>query len=152
MIGKLIFCRHLKPGVGYFEQVEVDFEPRCDDGTMVRAETPLVSWYGDLKLATDKAHRPIQYKMTTRETLLQLGFEDVKVQEIQLPLNGWHPDRLKKSLGTDYTAWMGYDDLVGMSLQPFTHVMGMSPERAKDFAREAALDVLRPRLHAYNTM
>ena len=144
--------RHLKPGVGHFERVEVDFEPRCDDGTMPRA-CKLVQWYGDLKIATEKAHRSIRYRrMETTEMLLRQGVVDVKEQILQLPLNGWHPDRHLKSLGTDYTAWMGYDDLVGMSLQAFTHIEGMSPESAKNFAREASLDILRPRYHGYNNL
>ena len=144
--------RHLKPGVGHFERVEVDFEPRCDDGTMHR-DCKLVQWYGDLKNATDKANRSIRYRgMESTELLVRQGFVDVKEETIKLPINGWCKDEHLKSLGTDYTAWMGYDDLVGMSLQPFTHIEGMSADSAKAFAREAALDVLRVKYHAYNVM
>lgn len=144
--------RHLKPGTGHFERVEVDFEPRCDDGTMPRA-CKLVQWYGDLKIATEKANRSIRYsRSAAKDQLVEEGFVDVKEEIIQLPLNGWHSDRHKKALGTDYTAWMGYEDLVGMSLQPFTHVEGMSPEVAKNFAREASLDILRPKYHGYNNL
>ena len=129
----------------------MDFEPRCDDGTMPRA-CKLVQWYGDLKIATEKAHRPIQFKRDTAKMLRDQGFVDVEEKVIQLPLNGWHPDKQMKSVGTDYTAWMGYDDLVGMSLQPFTHIEGMSPERAKSFAREASFDILRPKYHGHNEL
>src|SRR4051794_16672999 len=30
----LMHCRHLKPGYGYVEQVELDLKPRCDDTTL----------------------------------------------------------------------------------------------------------------------
>lgn len=144
--------RHLKPGVGYFERVEVDFEPRCEDGTMPRA-CKLVQWYGDLKNATEKANRSIRFRVTeSKEQLLRQGFVDVKEEIIRLPINGWPQDRHLKSLGTDYTAWMGYDDLVGMSLQPFTRIEGMSAESAKAFARDAALDILRVKYHGYNNL
>ena len=144
--------RHLKPGVGYFERVEVDFEPRCEDGSMSR-EVPLVRWYGDLKKATDRANRPMQYRtLESTEMLVRQGFMDVKEETIKLPINGWCKDEHLKSLGTDYTAWMGYDDLVGMSLQPFTHIVGMSAERVKAYARDAATDILRVKYHAYNVM
>ncbi|CAF9918535.1 MAG: hypothetical protein HETSPECPRED_003784 [Heterodermia speciosa] len=144
---------HLKPGVGHFERVEVDFEPRCDDGTIDRMQCKLVQWYGDLKNATEKANRSIRYRgMESTEMLVRQGFVDVKEETIKLPINGWCRDEHLKSLGTDYTAWMGYDDLVGMSLQPFTHIEGMSPENARASAREAALDILRVKLHAYNVM
>ena len=150
-ISTLIVPRHLKPG-GYFERVEVDFEPRCEDGTLPRS-SKLVEWYGDLKIATEKANRSIQFRgHETTQTLLRQGFVEVVEKTIQLPLNGWHPDRHMKSVGTDYTAWMGYDDLVGMCLQPFTHIQGMSPEKAKNYAREASLDILRPKYHAYNNL
>ena len=116
-------------------------------------EVPLVHWYGDLKNATDMANRPMQYRrMESTEMLVRQGFMDVKEETIKLPINGWCKDEHLKSLGTDYTAWMGYDDLVGMSLQPFTHILGMTPERVKVYAREAALDILRVKYHAYNTM
>ena len=90
--------------------------------------------------------------MESTEMLVQQGFVDVKEVIIKLPMNGWCKDEHLKSLGTDYTAWMGYDDLVGMSLQPFTHIEGMSAEKAKASAREAALDILRVKYHLYNNM
>ena len=144
--------RHLKPGIGYFERVEVDFEPRCDDGTMPRS-CKLVQWYADLKNATEKANRPIRFRVTeSKEMLLRHGFVDVKEEIIRLPMNGWPPDRHLKSLGTDYTAWMGYEDLVGMSLQPLTHIERMNADTAKAFARDAALDILRYNYHGYNNL
>ena len=113
----------------------------------------LVQWYADLKNATEKANRPIRFRVTeSKEMLLRHGFVDVKEEIIRLPMNGWPPDRFLKSLGTDYTAWMGYEDLVGMSLQPLTHIERMNPETAKAFARDAALDILRYNYHGYNNL
>ena len=116
-------------------------------------QSALVEWYGDLKKATDKANRSMQYRgMESTEMLLRHGFVDVKEETIKLPINGWCRDEHLKSLGTDYTAWMGYDDLLGMSLQPFTHILGMTVEKAKAYAREAAHDILRVKHHGYNVM
>ena len=90
--------------------------------------------------------------MESKEMLLRHGFIDVKEEIIQLPINGWHPNAHLKELGNWYTAWMGYDDLVGMSLQPFTHVLGKSAEKARGMAQDATLDVLRVRYHGYNNL
>lgn len=144
--------RHLKPGIGYFEQVEVDFEPRCDDGTLPILDTKLNEWYGYLKKATIKANRPIAFSRETRNMLENEGFVDVEEQIIQIPLNPWPKDPHKKTLGLYYTGWMETRALESMSMQPLTLVEKKSREFVEALCREASQDIKRCRYHAYNKL
>ena len=77
---------------------------------------------------------------------------DVQDEDIKLPMNGLCNDKHLKTLGNTYTAWMGDDDLIGMSLLPWTHILGLPADTAKKNAREAAKDILRQKYHIYNVM
>ena len=144
--------RHLKPGIGYFEQVEVDFEPRCDDGTLPILDCKLNEWYGYLKKATIKANRPIAFSRETRNMLENEGFVDVEEQIIQIPLNPWPKDPHKKTLGLYYTGWMETTALESMSMQPLTLVEKKSREFVEALCREASQDIKRCKYHAYNKL
>lgn len=47
---------HLRPG-GWFEQVEIDFTPRCEDGSLVH--TSMHKWYQWFQEAMEMLWRPI---------------------------------------------------------------------------------------------
>ena len=129
----------------------MDFEPRCDDGTMP-TECPLKWWHGDLKSATRRAHRPIQYNTTTRFMLETAGFVDVHEEVIQVPVNTWHPDVHKKQLGFWYTGWMEERALEGLSMQPLTLLGGKTPDEVRFAARGAAEDIRRTKYHTFNEL
>ena len=97
-LSRLTCSRHLKPGAGWIEQVEIDLEPRCDDGTLQR-DSFLVQWYNYLADATYRAERPIGYQHNTRQMLQAAGFIDIQETIVRAPLNGWPSDPHQKSIG-----------------------------------------------------
>ncbi|KAH2226201.1 hypothetical protein KXV37_006846 [Aspergillus fumigatus] len=58
---------HLRPGA-WFEQVEIDFEPRCDDRSL--EGLAIRQWYQLLKQATEETMRPVAHN--SRETIRNL--------------------------------------------------------------------------------
>ena len=132
--------------------MEVDFEPRCDDGTFPVADSKLNEWYGYLKKATIKANRPIAFPRETRNMLQSEGFVDVKEQIIPIPLNPWPKDPHKKTLGLYYTGWMETRALESMSMQPLTLVEGKSREFVETLCSEASQDIKRCKYHLYNKL
>ncbi|KAL8732798.1 MAG: hypothetical protein Q9181_003836 [Wetmoreana brouardii] len=84
----LTVIRHLKPQTGRFEQVEIDIEPRCDDGTLPEDAT-INRWYDALRSATQIAGRPIAYNPATPQMLAAQGFVDIQQKVIRLPLSYW---------------------------------------------------------------
>jgi hypothetical protein len=93
--------RHLKPGFGWLEHVEIDIVPRCDDNTLP-ANSALVSWANLLLDATARAYRPIAYNTETRAMLERTGFVEIQEQIIKVPLNPWPSDPHLKDIGRWY--------------------------------------------------
>ncbi|KAK4940353.1 hypothetical protein LTR28_009166, partial [Elasticomyces elasticus] len=113
---------HLKPGVGCFELVEIDYKPRCDDGTLA-PDSPLVQWYNYLEDATGRASRPIAYPQNMRQMLTGAGFTDIEHKTIALPYNEWPVDPHQKELGR----WqrLAFDECKGieaLSMAAFTRI------------------------------
>ncbi len=129
----------------------MDFEFRCDDGSMP-TDCPLKWWYGDLKNATRRARRPIQYNTMSRSMLESVGFKEVGEEVIQLPVNTWPSDMHKKQLGFWYTGWMEERALEGLSMQPLTLVAEKSPDEVRTAARGAAEDIRRTKYHTFNEL
>ncbi|KAF8858641.1 S-adenosyl-L-methionine-dependent methyltransferase [Acephala macrosclerotiorum] len=92
--------RHLKPGSGWLEHVEIDFSVHCDDGTLPTGSI-LDMWTQSLLDAT-KDSKPLAYNANTRVLLEQQGFEDINEEIIRVPLNPWPKDPWQKDIGRWY--------------------------------------------------
>jgi hypothetical protein len=91
---------HLRPDA-WFEQVDIDFEPRCEDRNL--DGSALCNWYSKLSQATSEAARPISYQFqVTIDHLRNAGFTDVEHKQFILPLNKWHSDRWMRHIGRWY--------------------------------------------------
>lgn len=143
--------RHLKPGQGWIEQVEVDFTPRCDDGTLP-ANSQLAQWYGYLADATQRANRPIAYQTNTRQMLETAGFIDIAEVIIRAPYNSWPADPHQKEVGRWYNLGMT-EGLEAVSLAPLTRVYQWNAtEHVKPFLGEVKKQICNRKIHAYNNM
>ncbi|KAI9803611.1 MAG: Secondary metabolism regulator lae1 [Sarcosagium campestre] len=141
---------HLKPGYGSMEQVELDMEPRCDDGTL-SPDSPLVKWWRYLTEATARVNRPIAYNGWTRHMLQQAGFVDIKEIVIRAPLNPWPADRHSKDIGRWYNLGMT-EGLEALSLAPLTRVCRWSLDDVKSIVRDVKKEMCNKRIHAYNNV
>ncbi|KAL4755744.1 class I SAM-dependent methyltransferase [Aspergillus foveolatus] len=140
---------HLRPG-GWFEQIEIDFEPRCEnqslDGTRLR------EWYQRLKDATAQTMRPIAYDpRVTKEELKKAGFINVNHQWVGLPLNTWLDDEHENNVAQWYNlAFLESIDI--MSLAPFSRVLGWKREDISRFAKRAKNEASNKDIHAFNVL
>ncbi|KAL2056678.1 hypothetical protein ABVK25_003072 [Lepraria finkii] len=140
--------RHLKPGTGHLEQVEIDLEPRCDDGTLGLNSSYRAWYHRYLTDATDRAHRPIAYLHQTPNLLRDMGFVDVEVERIQLPIGEWSRDNV--DLGRWYRLGI-CEALEALSLAPFTRPQFSWPvDDAKRYVKEVQGILRRADIHAYN--
>jgi hypothetical protein len=148
---RLTANRHLKPGYGWIEQVEIDLTPRCDDGTL-NPSSHLVSWYEYLKDATARANRPIAYQPNTGQMLQQQGFIDIQEKIIRAPLNGWSSDPHQKQIGRWYNLGLT-DGLEALSLAPFTRVNRWDANaHVRPLIKEVKKEISNSKVHAYNNM
>lgn len=140
---------HLKPGNGSFEQVEIDLEPRCDDGTLLNG--PVVEWYEYVRDATRTVSRPIEYRHDTRHMLQRAGFIDIREEVIRAPFNEWPKDAHQKSIGRCYCGGL-LEWLEALSMQPLTKAFGWSPAEVRSLIKAVFKAILMKRVHAYNNM
>jgi len=148
---KLMTFRHLRPGSGCIEHVEIDLEPRCDDGSLP-ADSPLRKWYDYLADATARASRPIAYNHTTRQMLQAAGFIDIQEIVIRAPYNSWPNDPHQKEIGRWYNLGIT-EGLDALSFAPFTRVNRWDLEQhVKPLISAVKAQICNKKFHAYNNM
>ena len=141
---------HLRPGVGHIEQLEIDMQPRCDDGTL----PPVClwrDWYRYLVDAHQRMGRPIATDHATRQKhLLEAGFVDVQHQVIKIPIGEWIPGQW------EIGRWMRVgitDSLEPLSLAAFTRPAYSWPvSHVIRYCGEVATKVNKASIHAYHEM
>lgn len=150
--------RHLVPGSGWFESVEMDFEPRCDDGTLKPGK--LTEWWKVyLKPFYNSINRPLHYDPDTGDILRAIGFKDVHHAVYKIPLNPWSDDRSEHraalwwgqimSRGTDNDGGYGMEAL---SLAPLCKYSGWTVPHVERLCEEALAQAADPDCHAYNNL
>jgi len=143
--------RHCKPYYGHIEQVEIDFTPRTDDGTLPQGSY-LVQWADELMQAMDGFDRSIRLDVnTTRRRLADAGFVDLREEVINFALNGWPEDPHRKKLGRWFN--LGFiQGLQAFSLAPFARGRGKTLPEIELFLERVAAEVRSLNIHAYFQM
>ncbi|KAJ5819316.1 Secondary metabolism regulator laeA [Penicillium riverlandense] len=140
---------HLRPGA-WFEQVEIDFEPRCDDRSL--SGLALRHWYQSLKHATESTSRPIVH--SSRETIRNLqeaGFTEIDHQMVGLPLNPWHQDEHERKVARWYNLAIS-ESIEPLSLAPFSRVYKWPVDKIQRLAADVKSEAFNKDLHCYNIL
>ncbi|WEW54808.1 hypothetical protein PRK78_000233 [Emydomyces testavorans] len=141
---------HLRPGTGYFEQVEIDFEVRTD-GYTLGPNNPLSIWYRLLKEATEAGKRPIAFDRRTIQRLESAGFVDITHDAIPLPLSMWGSDRYSLELGKWYNLAFSESALT-LLWAPLARMKNMPFDEIIHLAEEAKAEAYRKEIRAYNIL
>ncbi|GLA67432.1 hypothetical protein AtubIFM54640_010751 [Aspergillus tubingensis] len=134
----------------WFEQVEVNFEPRCYDQPLEKG--PLSFWYHSLKSATQLSKREIAHSpVQTLQWLREAGFSDIRYGEVVLPVN------LKKPSDYDRVAARWYrtafiDSIQPLCMAPFTRAHGWTHESIRSVVDAAQAEVLDSDLEFFYTL
>ena len=144
--------RHLRPGYGHIEQLEIDIEPRCDDGTL-RPDSVLVKWHRYLLEATSQTGKPLQYQHNTRELLSAAGFIDIREHVIRVPYHHWPVDPVQSSIGNFYQLTLNQiKGLEALSMAPFSRVFQWQRSQIEGFCQMVRQEIMSTQIHAYNNM
>lgn len=147
----LIKARHLKPGTGWIEHVEIDMEPRCDDYTLP-PDSMLTKWYQWLADATHRVSRPIAYEHRTRQLLQAAGFIDIQETVIRVPYNSWPNDPHQKDIGRWYNLGIT-EGLDALSFAPLTRVYQWDLNaHVRPLLEQVRREICNRKIHAYNNM
>lgn len=139
---------HLKPRVGYIEQVEIDWIPRCEDGTLP-PHAEILRWASELLSAMDDHGRSM--RVDSQRTMAQLreaGFVDIKEEVIKVALNGWPTDPDEKERGR----WLALGlttGLAALTLAPLARMRDKSSAEIQNLVERVRLEVADRRIHAF---
>jgi SAM-dependent methyltransferase len=145
----------LKPDTGWFESVEIDLTPRCDDGSLQPGM--LSQWYEYITQVYTVLSRPIVYNENTGAELEKAGFRDIRHERYLLPLNGWPLDRKDHTAGMWYNIALSAGEnktggfgMEAISLAPLTRVFNWPVEHARQLCEDALQQASDPNVKVYN--
>lgn len=143
--------RHLVPYHGYMEQVEIDFMPRADDGTLP-PNSALLQWATYLLDAMDSFNRSIRVDSNvTKQRLVEAGFVDIKEERMKFALNGWPED----NMGRDIGRWFNLGFIQGveaLTLAPLFRALNKTPAEIRSLLERVQQEARSNKVHAYFTM
>lgn len=132
------------------EHVEIDFVPRCDDGSLPPTSS-LNQWARYLGDATERNFKPMAYNHNTRHYLERQGFVDIEEEIIRIPLNPWPADPLQKDTGRWYNLGI-CQGLEAFTLAPLTRIAGWKKADVDQLLAEVKKEICSKKYHAYNNM
>ena len=144
------FSRHLKPDYGWMEHVEIDFTPKCDDGSLPR-NAALMDWSHQLMNATEKAYKPMAYNTGTRDMLQHAGFVEVTEEVIRIPFHPWPSDPHQKDIGRWFILGL-FQGLEALTLGPLTRVLGRNREDVEKLVAEVKREICTKKYHVFCEM
>lgn len=139
---------HLRGGA-WFEQLEIDFEPRCNSRSL--KGTWLNFWYQNLKAATKQSRREIAHSPEqTLHWLRKAGF-NVSHEKVVLPLNPWKQPIHAQAVARWYnTAFV--ESIEPLCLAPFGRVHGWTKEQIQTTVAATMEEALDVDMDAFHTL
>ncbi|KAB5584890.1 methyltransferase LaeA [Coniochaeta sp. 2T2.1] len=139
---------HLKPRVGYIEQVEIDWMPRCDDGTLP-PDAEILRWATELLSAMDDHGRPLRVDpQRTMAQLREAGFVDVNEEAFKVAINGWPSDPDERERGRWLAVGLN-QGLTSMTLAPLTRMRDKTRADVEALHQRVKSEITTRRIHAY---
>ena len=151
--------RHLAPG-GWFESVEIDWQPRCEDDAMnMDPHKPgLMHWWARVSRAYRVGHHVLDYNQNIDEDLETAGFKDIRHYKYKVPLCGWHmTDQKLHRVGGWWNIAMsegstdeGCCGLEAMSLRPLIETELWNRAQVQALCREALDEASNVNIRCFN--
>ncbi|PKS08221.1 hypothetical protein jhhlp_005163 [Lomentospora prolificans] len=138
---------HLTPGFGCVEIVDLDWTPRCDDGTFPQ-DSHFEKWFGLLNQAMETIGRPLKINPNTKNLLIEAGFVDVEEKVYKIYHNPWKRGGHEEQTGRWFNLGLTYG-LQGMSLAPLTRIIGMGEDEVNELVEKVRHEVCLLKHHGY---
>lgn len=138
----------MQPG-GYFEQVEIEIIPRCDDNSA--KPDGAISLFPSLTKSMSQASGT-EYNIAPvmKDLITKAGFVDVVETRLKLPAGPWSADPRYKQVGEWFEAFYK-SGLQGWVLAPLTRGGLMTPEQVNQKCEQAFRELDSREQHIYFT-
>ncbi|KXJ84626.1 methyltransferase LaeA, partial [Microdochium bolleyi] len=139
--------RHLIPGSGMFELIEIEFLPVLEEGELP-PNSKLGLWARELQSAMFRAQRSIEIDPATKTILESVGFVDVQHQCKRIPYNTWPSEQHEKLLGRWFNLGMT-QGIASLSLAPFSRINRWPYDEIMNFLAEVKREIWDRQLRAF---
>ncbi|GAB7364700.1 hypothetical protein MBLNU230_g5500t2 [Neophaeotheca triangularis] len=139
--------RHLKPGSGQIQHIEVDYQPRASDPN-VPPDTPFHRWWDLMQAATRERPLTTPSFFEQRRLLEEAGFVDVQRGTAPMPWENNGLSNREKKIGDSMKCLFAIEEIgffEAMMLLPFTRKLGWHESQVRAFADELRRYVLYER-------
>lgn len=133
--------KHLRPGIGCVEHIEIDWEPRCWDTVAYPSKAaPFQDWWYRMKDASDRTGKSFNLPYNMDGILRAAGFTDTAHKTIRIPLRLQSRERRDDMLKRWYKVEMSQLDDRGnrpqgfeaLSLSYFVRQLSLSEAYVRD--------------------
>ncbi|KAI1191788.1 S-adenosyl-L-methionine-dependent methyltransferase [Nemania serpens] len=142
--------RHLKPGSGYLEQVEIDWRPQSDGDPRPLAESKLMEWSQKVHRGFARSGKKLEMDPNTKGILEDIGFT-VEHKKIIIALNPWPELESKKEMARWFNLGLN-QGLEAMTFQSVIHWLGYPEPEVRELIERVKEDMCKREWRTYCTM
>ncbi|KAJ8129500.1 hypothetical protein O1611_g4132 [Lasiodiplodia mahajangana] len=142
--------KHLKPGSGYLEQVEIDWRPQSDGDPRPLAESKLEEWSQKVHRGFARAGRNLEMDPNTGRILEDLGFT-VEHKTILIALNPWPEQEHRKEMARWFNLGLN-QGLEAMTFESVIHWLGYPEQEVRELIERVKEDMCKREWRTYCTM
>ena len=138
--------RTLKPGLGWMEHLEVEFEPRCDTGPVPERARSL---FDELLSAMEEYGLSMRVNSpAVMQGLRAAGFVDIKQEVFDMPLSEWTDDEERNEIGRYFNLALT-QTMEEFLLCPLARIKRRTVQEIHDASYEAKKDIFNKACRLY---
>ncbi|KAI0438028.1 S-adenosyl-L-methionine-dependent methyltransferase [Xylaria telfairii] len=142
--------KHLKPGTGFLEQVEIDWRPQSEGDPRPLAESRLMEWSKKVHQGFARAGKNLEMDPNTKGILEEIGFS-VEHRKIPIAFNPWPEDEHRKEIARWFNLGLN-QGLDAMSFESVINYMGIPEPEVRDLIERVKEDMCRREWRTYCTL
>ncbi|KAI3322728.1 methyltransferase LaeA [Xylariaceae sp. AK1471] len=134
--------KHLKPGSGLLEQVEIDWRPQCEGDPRAFRDSKLAEWSQKVHQGFELAGRKLEMNPNTKGTLEDIGFVDVEHKKIPIAFNPWPEDEHQKEMARWFNLGLT-QGLDALTFESVIHWLNYPEQQVRELIERVKEDICR---------
>ncbi|KAI1749678.1 S-adenosyl-L-methionine-dependent methyltransferase [Xylaria castorea] len=142
--------KHLKPGTGLLEHVEIDWRPQSEGDPRLLADSKLMEWSQKVHQGFARAGKKLEMDPHTKEILEDIGFS---VEHIKIPIafNPWPESEHRKEIARWFNLGLN-QGLEALTFDSVIHYLGYPEQEVRELLDRVKEDMCRREWRTYCTL
>ncbi|KAI1179117.1 S-adenosyl-L-methionine-dependent methyltransferase [Nemania sp. FL0916] len=142
--------KHLKPGSGYLEQVEIDWRPQCDGDPTALNGSKFMEWSHKVHQGFARAGRKLEMDPNTESILKDIGFT-VEHREILIALTPWPEHEHRKDMARWFNLGLN-QGLDALTFESVIHWLGYPEPEVRELIEQVKVDMCKREWRTFCTL